>query len=96
MCGDGAPPWAWLVNETQLTPAEKLEIAVMKTIIPQLDWDGSAPLPPHVVAAVYGNTEGELLAGRLLLNLARRLLDCLGLGGVAGGRHRSAEGGLRR
>ena len=38
---DGAPAWAWLVNNTQLTAAEKLEIALMKKVVPQLDWDGA-------------------------------------------------------
>ena len=38
---DGAPSWAWLVNETRLSAGEKLEISLMKKIIPQLDWDGA-------------------------------------------------------
>ena len=38
---DGAPAWAWLVNETKLTEAEKIEIALLKKVIPQLDWGGA-------------------------------------------------------
>jgi len=38
---DGAPAWAWLVDESQLTVAEKVEIAVLKKLVPQLEWAGA-------------------------------------------------------
>ena len=38
---DGAPAWAWLVNDTKLTEAEKIEIGFLKKFIPQLDWSGA-------------------------------------------------------
>eukprot|EP00756_Hemistasia_phaeocysticola_P060201 Hpha_TRINITY_DN3825_c0_g1::TRINITY_DN3825_c0_g1_i1::g.44550::m.44550/K05991/E3.2.1.123; endoglycosylceramidase len=38
---DGAPPWAWLVNSTNLTAFERLEIPLLEKYIPQLDWSGA-------------------------------------------------------
>jgi hypothetical protein len=40
---DGAPGWAWLVNETlaDLSPAKKEEVKELKKLVPSLDWDGA-------------------------------------------------------
>ena len=38
---DGAPDWAWLVNSTKLTPAQRAEIAALSKLVPQLDWAGA-------------------------------------------------------
>merc|ERR1712032_1043276 len=38
---DGAPGWAWLVNETALTFEQEAEVALMKQLIPRLDWSGA-------------------------------------------------------
>ena len=41
VCVAGAPNWAWLVNQTELTWAQKAEIQLMKKVIPALDWSGA-------------------------------------------------------
>jgi hypothetical protein len=38
---DGAPPWAWLVDPSTWTPAQRLEIDALGKLIPQLDWSGA-------------------------------------------------------